>query len=91
MTNPLMTDLLTILKKHFPEESDRISQRLNEDPTLNEIEENYRDCVTALQHWRRSTAPEAQARIAEYSTFFSSFELNASISHAKKIKLKKEK
>jgi hypothetical protein len=64
-----MTDLLTILQRHFPEESDKIRQRLNEDPTLKEIEENYRDCVTALQHWRRSKAPEAQARIAEYSTF----------------------
>ena len=77
MTNPLMTDLLTILQRHFPEESDRIRQRLNEDPTLNEIEENYRDCVTALQHWHRSTAPEAQARIAEYSTFSRELEQEA--------------
>jgi len=77
MTGTLMTDLLTILQRHFPEESDRIRQRLNEDPTLNEIEENYRDCVTALQHWRRSKAPEAQARIAEYSTFSRELEQEA--------------
>jgi len=77
MTGPSMTDLLTILQRHFPEESDTIKQRLGEDSTLKEIEENYRDCVTALQHWRRSKAPEAQARIAEYSTFSKEIEQEA--------------
>ncbi|WP_319548929.1 hypothetical protein [Desulfogranum marinum] len=72
-----MTDLLTILQRRFPEESEKIRQRLDEDPTLKEIEENYCDCVTALQHWRRSKAPEARARIVEYSTFSKEIEQEA--------------
>ena len=77
MTGPLITDLLTILQRHFPEESDTIRQRLDEDPTLKEIEENYRDCVTALQYWRGSEAPEAHTRIREYSTFSKEIEQEA--------------
>ncbi len=85
MTDSLMTDLLTILQRHFPEESDKIRQRLNEDPTLNEIEDNYRDCVTALQHWQRSKAPEAQARIVEYSTFSKELEQEALNAYAAQV------
>jgi len=85
MTDSLMTDLLTILQRHFPEESDKIRQRLNEDPTLNEIEDNYRDCVTALQHWRQSKAPEAQARIVEYSTFSKELEQEALNAYAAQV------
>lgn len=64
-----MNDLLTILLRHFPKESDKISQRFNEDPRLNEIAENYRDCVTALQYWSLSKSPESEVRIVEYTTF----------------------
>ena len=72
-----MTDLLAILQGHFPEESDTIRQRLDEDPTLKEIEENYRDCIAALHYWRRSEAPEAHTRIREYSTFSKEIEQEA--------------
>lgn len=72
-----MIDLLTILQRHFPAEGDKIRQRLNEDPILQEIEENYRDCIAALQHWRQSKEPEANARIVEYSSISRELEQEA--------------
>lgn len=72
-----MTDLLTLLQRQIPEDDDKIRQRFNEDPFLQEIAENYRDCVTALQHWRLSKTPEAQARIVEYTTFSRELEQEA--------------
>lgn len=66
MKSPMVNALLTTLQSRFPDAGDTIQRRLEEDPTLQEISENYRDCKNALQHWRRSSAPEARARISEY-------------------------
>ena len=77
MLGQIMIDLLTIVQRHYPEERDKIKQRFDEDSTLQEIAENYRDCISALHHWRRLKAPEAQARVIEYSTFSRELEQEA--------------
>ena len=72
-----LIDLLTSLQHYFPGEGEKVRKCLDEDPTLKEIAENYLDCVNALKYWRHSKAPEAQARIAEYSTFSNELEQEA--------------
>lgn len=72
-----MNALLSILQSHFPDAGDTIKHRLEEDPTLQEISENYDDCLNALQHWRHSKSPEAKARISEYQKIAGELEKEA--------------
>jgi hypothetical protein len=76
-TGPDMTDLLTVLQQHFPGKNDIIKQWLGADPTLQEIAENYLDCVNALRYWGQSKSPESKARITEYLTVSKELEQEA--------------
>ena len=76
-TGPYMTDLQTVLQQHFPGKDDIIKQWLGADPTLQEIAENYLDCVNALRYWGQSKSPESQARVAEFFTVSKELEQEA--------------
>jgi hypothetical protein len=77
MKGPKMNELLAILQSRFPDAVDTIKHRLEEDPILLEISENHQDCIAALQHWRKSNAPEAEARISEYQVIARELEQEA--------------
>jgi uncharacterized damage-inducible protein DinB len=77
MTGPKQNELLSILQSHFPTVGDTIVHRLEKDPIFIEISENYQDCLNALQYWRRSNAPDTQARIREYQTISKELEQEA--------------
>ena len=56
------------IRKRFPDKKQSIDRLLAEDPEFLALCEDYDVCVNALQYWSKSTEPEAESRVNEYST-----------------------
>ena len=57
--------LLPILK-HFPEERTSLRRLFQKSPAFQTLCEDYRDCLTALEHWQAATSTEAPEVVQSY-------------------------
>jgi hypothetical protein len=57
--------LASVLEK-FPEAGAKIRQLFQQNPSFQSLCEDYRDCLTAWQHWRQTASEEAPAVVQSY-------------------------
>ena len=67
-------DMARQLRKRFPEKSEAIRRLMRTDPGFRELCKDHDACVCALDHWYRSTGPEAKTRIGEYRALIDELE-----------------
>ena len=69
-----MNDQTDSIRKLFPDKGHRIDFLIENDPDFLIMCEDYDACVNALGYWARSTEPEAESRISEYSILIEQLE-----------------
>jgi HEPN domain-containing protein len=62
------------IQERFPDKKHQINRLLSENSEFLALSEDYDLCVTALQYWAGSTAPEAETRVIEYHTLIKELE-----------------
>jgi len=72
-----MNDKAHHIKERFPADKRAIDHLVVQDPEFCIICEDYDACITALQFWIDSNAPEAGTRADEYRTLIKGLETEA--------------
>lgn len=72
-----MTDIAHHIKEKFPGDEPAINRLVAQDPEFCTICEDYDACITALQYWIDSNAPEASIRMDEYRNLIEGLETEA--------------
>ena len=63
-----MNDKALHIREQFKDKSHIIDLLMAEDPEFHTLCEDFDACVNAFRYWADSKAPEAEARVNEYST-----------------------
>ena len=63
-----MNDRERYIREKFPDQKHAIDLLAAQDSEFLAMCEDYDACVSALQYWAKSIAPEAEARVIEYRT-----------------------
>jgi len=69
-----LTSLFPVMKR-FPNRRNAVKQLFKESNSFQTMCEDYRECIDALDYWKRSDSKEAPLRRTEYSALLRDLEM----------------
>jgi hypothetical protein len=64
---PIIKNSLFSVMQRFPDRKESVKRLFKENDEFQILCEDYSSCAAALQHWNRSSSPEAPQRRDEYT------------------------
>jgi hypothetical protein len=68
---------LFLISERFPEERETLQRLFHEIPSFQSFCADYRDCLSALKQWQKSTSGEATAMARTYAELLQELEQEA--------------